>query len=235
LTTLEQHTQKGIALWKLFMKALPALINLTHLYFRPHSVHFPNAANDALRQCTFQLKSLAWRCSNMNDFFPEFLVTQRSLLHLDLGARRMNKFPKLAQDACPSLKSVACVLSAFPCVATGSKIVGFRMTDVNRQWLAGSPPLQLDLASIGQIKYMSVHIYAPIPNSPFSNIVLLEIRNWIMKVHYNTNYFLCYLLGCLHKVDNHLSTIDYPEPRRSLRAAYSGSVQYKRSPGHYAQ
>jgi hypothetical protein len=96
----------------------------------------------------------------------------------------MYDLPKLSQDACPSLVSVKCALSAFPCLPTNKNIIGYKTTRVDRLL-----PLQLDAASTAQVKYLSVKRYTP--DSPFLCIILLEITSWNIEVRRNAGVLTC--------------------------------------------
>lgn len=191
---LEQPIRDSVALWELTMKALPALINLKHLCFRPNSLRFAHTAHAALRQCTFQLKSLSWGCSTTNNHFQEFLLTQNSLLHLDLcSGQWRNDLSKGHQAYCPSLISITCMFPYLYYVSKSWNIIGYRMAE---SWpLLQSSDSLLDSAGAARLKYLSVPRYTP--HSAFSNVILLEVRNWDTKVRYNTFYSLHCVMGGL--------------------------------------
>jgi hypothetical protein len=195
---LEQPIRDSVTLWELTTKALPALINLEHLCFRPQSLRFGHTIHAALRQCKFKLRSLSWGCSTRNSNFQEFLLTQNSLLHLDLGTSGQWKggLSKDHQTFCPSLISITCMSPTLPYVSKTWNIIGYRMTE---SWpLLQSSDILLDSASAARLKYLSVPRYTV--HSAFSTIIILEVRNWDKEVRCNKFNFLRCIMDCLYKL-----------------------------------
>jgi hypothetical protein len=174
----ENDEEDGILLWERNMQALPALVNLAHLCFMPRTLCVPYATGDILRRCQFQLKSLEWSCSDMErDGLPEFLLTQKSLVHLDIQPFYL--VPGHPPGARPSLASVACRFSYFSFIAIHRNVQGYK-TALYSEWNTDSYPASI----LGQIKYLAVQDNAP--HTPFPNIILLEIADWNMEVRQNS-------------------------------------------------
>jgi hypothetical protein len=77
-------------LWDLTAKALPALVNLKHLFNMPQYDCRRTSRAYLLIGCTFKLNSLTWGFdsskSSSPDPFVEFLRTQHDLIHLEVGS-----------------------------------------------------------------------------------------------------------------------------------------------------
>lgn len=85
------------------MLALPIMVNLERLLFRPL---YAQPSAHILRQCTFQLRILEWATLDSNSDLMFFLSTQTSLSHLSID-RIENPTFGLAKNVLPQIISVA--------------------------------------------------------------------------------------------------------------------------------
>ena len=114
-------------------KALPAMINLEHLYVNPHYDSLP--ANDGwvssqrlLKSFKFQLKSLTWRnYFHPNNGVPEFLRTQHELAHLEVGRYPFSlRLGWLDNGLCPNVVSGTGGLDSLAHASRSRQIVAWK-------------------------------------------------------------------------------------------------------------
>lgn len=184
-------------IWDLTAKALPAMINLKHLYFAPAADTWTAKDNwlsssTLLRSFTFQLETLTWRNHyHANNGFSDFLRTQHSIIHLENGESpdRAN-LSWVEEVMCPKLVSVVCGFNSLAQVAKSRRIIAWR-------WYSGrgeADYMQRDSSALAALKYLSIHDYTAFRNiiGPIDlNIILLELSDstWIIYASIFTSKF----------------------------------------------
>lgn len=142
-------------LWDLTAEALPALVNLKHLFVVSLNEDPKNSRASFLEGCTFKLTTLRWGCEVLNpdtDPFVAFLHTQHNLSHLQVGVHpsRQN-LSWLPDGVCPGLSSASCRLdSAAHVMATRKNIAGL---EIWSDWTTSS---KNDLSNLRHLKYLSL-------------------------------------------------------------------------------
>ncbi|KAF5320916.1 hypothetical protein D9619_000030 [Psilocybe cf. subviscida] len=126
----DEHLQAHPPLWRLTIEALPAMVNLKHLYMEP-TPPMSTAARTSIGSWKFQLESLTWIAL---DDLTYLLRSQHSLQHLELG--RVNKgedgLHDLADDICPALTSASGSICTLKHLGRNRHIEAFCATEMSR-------------------------------------------------------------------------------------------------------
>jgi hypothetical protein len=178
-------------LWDLAEKALPAFVNLKHLFIVPILSYSRPPPVSLLDGCTFKLESLRWGFKtfypNSTDSLVEFLRTQHDLLHLEVGYYPLQEeFPWLPDDVCPSLISATCELdSVAHIMAKPRNIVGLT---TKSDWFPQQMIPQSHLSALHCLKYLSLWAHRDFMSNwgtTDSNAVLLELIAWDLRTVQN--------------------------------------------------
>ena len=162
-------------IWNLTSQALPAMINLKHLFMFPSDAFF-------VVGCRFQLETLALECEeDSQDQLIDFVRTQRVLTHLQVGGYVVGfDLSWLTTDVLPTLTSIVCDIQSVGLLEHRRNIVALKLdSPVTAEEIADNS-LVLD-----SIKYLSVWI--SLSSRSFSrptarNLFLLEIQRWPFEV-----------------------------------------------------
>lgn len=193
-------------LWMLMEKALPAMINLKHLYINPAADCCPAdddwvSSYNLMETFTFQLKTFAWKnYFDPQNGVPEFLATQHNLVHLESGEYPgQPNLTWLRNGVCPRLISVSCGFNSFSHVAQTRNIIAWR-------WSFSTKSVELAAQAssvLDRLTYLSISDYPSLRNviGPVNlNIILLELtlEAWQINVSsIDMNYDRCHsILSC---------------------------------------
>ncbi|KAF5328080.1 hypothetical protein D9619_013644 [Psilocybe cf. subviscida] len=181
-----------VKLWNLTANALPLMVNLKNIYFKPSWDH--PSAPILLKHCTFQLESFTWMGKgNEERLFGEFLPNQPGLLHLDINTTSFDEKKVLPNGLCPTLVSVSCTFSGFAQIAENRPITAFHIVnsiqDIARPIHVEkrSPPeKQQYLMALKRLKYLhlwSLSQFQPLTSGvSLDNVIVLELTLWQVTV-----------------------------------------------------
>lgn len=169
------------------------MVNLKKLNFAP-VVNHPSAPI-LLQRCTFQLESLVWRgVGSETALYATFLPTQYNLLHLNINSHQHLDRPRLPDRLCPSLLSIACLLSDLSHICAKRPIIGLHVTANSRGDIAEPPCTDLMsaaeregcLAALEKVKTLRLWSVSQFHRSTSGTvlrmIVALELRVWEAEV-----------------------------------------------------
>ncbi|KAF5320688.1 hypothetical protein D9619_000025 [Psilocybe cf. subviscida] len=126
----DERLQAHPPLWRLTIEALPAMVNLKHLYVEP-TPPMSAAVPTSISSWKFQLESLAWMAL---DDLTYLLRSQRSLQHLELGEGRMGEdgLKDLPDDICPALTSASGSICTLKHLGRNRRIEAFYAAEMSR-------------------------------------------------------------------------------------------------------
>ncbi|KAF5326864.1 hypothetical protein D9619_004431 [Psilocybe cf. subviscida] len=177
--------------WDLTARALPALINLKHLFIVPLRDGRRTARAYLLEGCTFKLESLSWGFapydSTGSDSIADLLRTQHDLFHLEDGPEPSRQdFSWMPDDVFTSLISTTCRLKSAPRImAKRRKIVGLRIWS---DWNPRYADPQNHLSALRPLKYLSISAHRGLMShwgAIDSHVVLLELVSWDLRTIQN--------------------------------------------------
>ncbi|KAF5326863.1 hypothetical protein D9619_004432 [Psilocybe cf. subviscida] len=206
-------------LWDLTSKALPALVNLKHLFIVPIHDDCRTPRASLLEGCTFQLKTLRWGFEpshrSSTDAFVAFLRTQHNLLHLEVGSDPLGQdLSWLPDDACPSMKSASCQLDAVARMVGRRNVVGLAVWS---DWHLAQATPQHHLIALRRLKYLSLSGHGDLLSNwgaLDSHTILLELTSWDLRT-----------IRRLPDLPNLRVLALVRVPRRAVRARFLGDWQ----------
>lgn len=169
-------------LWELTRRALPQMVNLRHLVFSPPS-YSPAPSENLLWGCAFQLQSLVWKFADpTRDQLAAFLCTQNHLLHFEYGREPETEILEwLPGNACPNLISTSSAHNWISAFVHRRNIVALDIGISPRPYT----PTPANHVVLSRLKYLRVNRWIlrhKFPGIVLSNIILLEIRAWMVHV-----------------------------------------------------
>ncbi|KAF5320686.1 hypothetical protein D9619_000023 [Psilocybe cf. subviscida] len=172
-----ERLQAHPPLWSLTIQALPAMINLKHLYMDPTPA-MSAAVPTSISSWKFQLESLTW--TGLDDL-TYLLRSQRSLQHLELGEVNKNEdcLQDLADDICPALTSASGSICTLKRLGRNRRIETFCATEMSRAdyklFRRGN------WSALTRLKYLSLEdcrSFNRMKDSFRLDVKLLELRWW---------------------------------------------------------
>ncbi|KAF5322872.1 hypothetical protein D9619_000042 [Psilocybe cf. subviscida] len=178
----DQEFQEDMRLWYGISQALPAMINLKHLFIEvPFSAR--STEEDFLIACLFQLETLTWMCDDTpKEKLAAFLRTQHALTHFEIGEfTSLSNLSWLTPDMCPSLTSVVCNINSIGLLERRSGVVALK-ADLPSE-VEHMQQLDANYTSfLARIQYLSVWTFlSPLLGPIAVNVSLLELEKWSLK------------------------------------------------------
>ncbi|KAF5320689.1 hypothetical protein D9619_000026 [Psilocybe cf. subviscida] len=175
--TEDEHLQAHPPLWSLTIQALPAMVNLKHLYMEP-TPPMSAAVPTSISSWKFQLESLTW--IGLDDL-KYLLRSQRSIQHLELG--RVDKdedgLRDLPDNICPVLTSASGSICTLKRLGRNRRIVAFCAVKMSRAdyklFRRGN------WSALTGLKYLSLQYcrsFNRMQDSFRLDVKLLELRWW---------------------------------------------------------
>ncbi|KAF5322878.1 hypothetical protein D9619_000045 [Psilocybe cf. subviscida] len=177
----DEEFREDMQVWGLISQALPAMINLKHLFMEaPDSPGI--VEEDFFVACPFQLETFIWMCDDTpQEKLTAFLRTQGALTHVEIEEFSLvSTLSWLTPDMCPSLTSVVCEINSIGLLERRRGVVALRTTspyDVEHiQQLHGHASF------IARIQYLSVWTSSSLLLWPIAaNVSLLELEYWSLE------------------------------------------------------
>ncbi|KAF5320914.1 hypothetical protein D9619_000032 [Psilocybe cf. subviscida] len=194
----DERLQAHPPLWTLTIEALPAMINLKHLYMEP-TAPMSAAVPTSISSWKFQLESLTW--IGLDDL-TYLLRSQRSLQHLELG--RVNKdedgLQDLPDDICPTLTSASGSICTLKRLGRNRRMEAFYATEMCRADYKSF--CRGNWSTLMNLKYLSLQScrsFDRMKNSFRLDVKLLELRWWNWEVCMVYRHFTSTkLTSCTH-------------------------------------